>query len=189
MRKYHTAAKQEHITAERTNRTTQSCRGNPQPNPTTVQNSDVANIDGSGGSHTLRPSYSSSSQSSSSSLQRTPEKQLASSSTTLVLITNTNPNRSKSIGARAPVPHAVRGAAPDEAERALPLILPAREYRKHDRPNPSNYRNNPHKIHRHAGTPSCNRQEEATSAEQQTDLCRVQRPTRGRRSKGDLKRV
>jgi len=118
LRKYHTAAKQEHITAERTNRTTQSCRGNPQPNPTTVQNSDVANIDGSGGSHTLRPSYSSSSQSSSSSLQRTPEKQLASSSTTLVLITNTNPNRSKSSGARAPMPHVLRGAAPDEAERA-----------------------------------------------------------------------
>ena len=167
LRKYHTA-KQEHITAERTNRTTQSCRDNPQLNPTTVQNSDAANIDGSGVSHTLRPSYSSSSssQSSSSSLQQTPEKQIATSTTTLELITNTNPNRSKSSGARAPVPHVVRGAAPDEAERALPLILPAREYRKHDRPNPSNYRNKPHRIQHHAGTPSCNRQEEATSAEQ-----------------------
>ena len=119
LRKYHTA-KQEHITAERTNRTTQSCRDNPQLNPTTVQNSDAANIEGSGVSQTLRPSYSSSSssQSSSSSLQQTPEKQIATSTTTLELITNTNPNRSKSSGARAPVPHVVRGAAPDEAERA-----------------------------------------------------------------------
>lgn len=99
-----------------------------------------------------RPSYTSSSQSSlskppnaSSSLQQTqknrakcPNRNISNSQQRWNhSIADTNRNRSKSSGARAPLPHVVRGAAADEAEGALPLVLPARGHRKHHRSNPS----------------------------------------------------